>query len=240
MSRRCEPLRIVQLLVLIAALALSATPVFADVGNDGVFEIDAPSANVIPNGNGDDWQTLFTCILGGGCTPSGQTPPRSIVTDPAPQTIFTGGGSKDNNDITQWQWRDGNVPDKDDLITAFAAVYNVGGSQRLYFGADRLAVNGDAQIGFWFFLNDVRLGTDGTFVDGDGNPATRRRRHPGPQQFHSRGWGDQYPAPEGGRRESRRQRELPDISGGHVWHEPGLHERWIRLCGDQRRQHNRT
>src|SRR5207249_1100170 len=33
----------------------------------------------------------------------------------------------------------------------------------LYFGADRLANNGDAQLGFWFFRNAVSPNADGTF-----------------------------------------------------------------------------
>jgi len=52
------------------------------------------------------------------------------------------------------------VPDKDNLTNAFAAVsFDASGNQRLYFGADRVANNGDAQIGFWFFHNTVKLGS---------------------------------------------------------------------------------
>lgn len=170
MRSQLRLLRILQALVFVGALALGVTPAFAaDIGNDGVFQIDGDVRT--SNGNGDDWDTLFTFPgpTNGPANPSA----RSYVTDPAPASIFTGGGSKDQLDISQWQWKNGSVPDKDDVTNSFAAVYSVG-SQRLYFGADRLANNGDAQIGFWFFQNVVKLGANGTFVDQNGNPATHK------------------------------------------------------------------
>ncbi len=174
-------LRIIQVFVFTAALALGMTPVFADVGNDGVFQIDG---DVVfnPTASGDDWCNLsfpgpppFDFSGPHGCSLSSAPAATSYVTDPAPQSIFTGGGSKDQLDITQWRWKDGSVPDKDDITNSFAAVYT-NGSLRLYFGADRLANNGDAQIGFWFFQNVVKLSTDGsgTFVDQAGNLATHK------------------------------------------------------------------
>jgi hypothetical protein len=39
-------------------------------------------------------------------------------TDGANATIFTGGGSKDDLDTTNWNWKNGSVPDKDDLSYA--------------------------------------------------------------------------------------------------------------------------
>lgn len=176
--RRRGLLRTAQMLVLVAALALGITPVFA-VHDDGVFEIDGDVHPFNgPTGTlAEDWQTLFACPPGAppGCTSSGLggASARSFVLDPSPFSIFTGGGSKDQLDINQWQFKDGSVPDKDDLTSAFASVYtDSNGNQRLYFGADRLANNGDAQIGFWFLQNIVRLGSAGTFVDENGNPAT--------------------------------------------------------------------
>jgi hypothetical protein len=95
--------------------------------------------------------------------------------DPAPRTIFTGGGSKDEEDVSQWQWKNGSVPDKDNLLQAFATVHTLGGTyvpnngtrdghKLLFFGANRDAVNGDANIGFWFFRN--KIGTPGTGATG--------------------------------------------------------------------------
>ncbi len=46
------------------------------------------------------------------------------------------------------------MPDKDEILDAFVAKYDDG---NLYFGADRFANNGDAQIGFWFFHDEISL-----------------------------------------------------------------------------------
>src|SRR5215471_8363523 len=88
-------------------------------------------------------------------------------------TIFTGGGSKDPQDINQWAWKDGagGLPDKDNLLHSFAARYSLppspscptGGAatcELLYFGSDRLDNSGDAQQGFWFFQNSIALGSN--------------------------------------------------------------------------------
>ena len=42
-------------------------------------------------------------------------------------TIFTGGGSKDPEDITDWAWKSdtGGLPDKDNLLHSFAARYSL-------------------------------------------------------------------------------------------------------------------
>jgi hypothetical protein len=150
---------------------------------------------------GEDWDTLYTCTGGGTlgstctsaipcdansngvldageCTTNHASAISVLAVDPAPLSIFTGGGSKDEQNITQWSWVDGSVPDKDDLSEAFAALYVEATSTRaptnvshkiVYFGANRLAVNGDAQIGFWFLQNPVGLGGTGQhaspFVD---------------------------------------------------------------------------
>ena len=93
----------------------------------------------------------------------------------ASSTIFTGGGSNDPQDINQWAWKDGSggLPDKDNLLHAFAARYSLpadaatcpgkdGGTtcDVLFFGSDRLDNSGDAQQGFWFFQNAISRGTN--------------------------------------------------------------------------------
>jgi len=88
-------------------------------------------------------------------------------------TIFTGGGSKDPQDVSKWAWKDGagGLPDKDNLLHAFAARYSQPPSADcpagtattcdiLYFGSDRYDNSGDAQQGFWFFQNAIGLGTN--------------------------------------------------------------------------------
>jgi hypothetical protein len=93
-------------------------------------------------------------------------------------TIFTGGGSKDPIDISSWAWKDnaGGLPDKDNLLHGFAARYSIPSSatcpgpagdttgattcDMLFFGNDRYDNSGDAQQGFWFFQNQIGLGTN--------------------------------------------------------------------------------
>ena len=85
-------------------------------------------------------------------------------------TYFTGGGSKDENDVPDWAITDNSVPDKDELLDAYAAVYQSGGDTWVYFGADRFDNDGTAQIGFWFFQDDIGIDGNsftGAHVDGD-------------------------------------------------------------------------
>jgi hypothetical protein len=165
--------------------------------------LNATCGAAFPNGTppppflgctGEDWDTLYTCASDGAlgcahaipcdsngdgvqdvCSDNHANQISVLVTDPSPLSIFTGGGSKDEKDLTQWQWKNGSSPDKDDLIESFAALYvGAPGSARaghkiVYFGSNRLAVDGDAQIGFWFLQNPVALGGTGQtaspFVD---------------------------------------------------------------------------
>ncbi|KEA62102.1 putative internalin [Marinobacterium lacunae] len=128
----------------------------------GVFELDG---NAVAEATaGDDWNT----------------PPDSgsaiaftgILADPPPLTIFTGGGSKDVNDVFEWKYTEGSSPPKDEITNAYAAAYintldtgvHSPGDLIITFGLDRFANNGDAFAGFWFFQDEVGLGPDGQFV----------------------------------------------------------------------------
>jgi hypothetical protein len=72
----------------------------------------------------------------------------------ASDNIFKGG--TDDADVSTWQWKQaGPSPDKDDIEHAYAAQYIVNSHKLLYFGGDRLANNGNTNIGFWFFHNPV-------------------------------------------------------------------------------------
>src|SRR5947207_916922 len=68
---------------------------------------------------------------------------------------FTTGGSKDGHDIGDWRWTQTSTPDKDTLTHAYAISYTAGGHKILAFGGERHAVNGDANIGVWFFQQGV-------------------------------------------------------------------------------------
>jgi hypothetical protein len=104
----------------------------------------------------DDWENVVGPNGdGGGATDT------SFVTElNKNSSIFTGGGSKDQEDIPKWAWKDGagGLPDKDNLEHSFAASYETNGKELLYFGADRFDGSGDAAIGFWFFKDEVTLG----------------------------------------------------------------------------------
>jgi hypothetical protein len=171
----------------LAALGLVLTllvgiPTATAVHDDGLFQLDyvtAPtpqgaanvsSTNITPNGNvGDDWDEVYGGTSGAFAT--------SFIADPtgdAETSFFTGGGSKDERDISgagqHWEWDNANdvIPNKDDISNAFAAAYSPtsgpdAGHTIFYFGADRFATNGDAEIGFWFFKQPVTLGTEPNF-----------------------------------------------------------------------------
>jgi uncharacterized repeat protein (TIGR01451 family) len=126
------------------------------VHDDGVFELDGNALD--SNAPGDDWENgtpgaLDTLFI-----------PGSVEKDGPDGTYFTTGGSKDENDLSSWKWSTNDVaPDKDELLDVFASVYGTGGDTVVYFGADKFDDSGDAQIGFWFFRNNVSLAAGGDF-----------------------------------------------------------------------------
>ncbi len=127
--------------------------------DDGIFELDGNPQDD-PNVQGDDWDRVLLGDHGSAETYSGP------IADLGSVSIFTGGGSKDPNAISQWRYRDGAVPDKDNITNAYAAAYIENSTDQdllIYFGADRFATSGDSQIGFWFFKNPVGLNNNGTF-----------------------------------------------------------------------------
>ncbi|HLA12261.1 MAG TPA: hypothetical protein VJ023_16860 [Pyrinomonadaceae bacterium] len=154
-----------------------------------VFEIEG---NAIDEGAaGTDWNAINpesnpspSPIITGDPDGAGPIQIATFVRDDlADDQIFTQGGSKDFNDIApSWMHTTGSVPDKDEIDHAYAALIldNTGvacvgdddpvgcnpqfGHKVLVFGGDRHATNGDANIGFWFFQNEIALGPNGTFT----------------------------------------------------------------------------
>ena len=133
------------------------TPTAFAVDELGLFELDGNAVEPNDAGDlpGDDWETLFN----GGGSANVFT---GVRADPAPVSIFTG-GRKDIQDIDDWGWKDGAVPDKGDITNAYAAAYDDNGDLIVYFGADRVANAGDTFLGFWFFKSEVTLNPDGSF-----------------------------------------------------------------------------
>ena len=129
------------------------------VHDTNVFELDGDADNDAVAG--DDWQNVFV-------QPPASDFVNQFIHDPINSTpdelLFTGGDSKDIDDIDDWRWTSGpGVQDKNDIADAFAAGYDVGGDLVVYFGLDRYASNGDAQTGFWFLQGPFGLNGDGTF-----------------------------------------------------------------------------
>ncbi len=132
--------------------------------NAGVFELEGDATDGAAAGI--DWDLVHEGQMSNPETcPSGATACGWEADGAANATIFTGGGSKDPQDISSWKWKDqsGGLPDKDNLQHSFAARFTAGGDELLYFGSDRFDNSGDAHQAFWFFQNEISLNDDGTF-----------------------------------------------------------------------------
>jgi len=155
------------------AILATATVAWA-VAPTTVYEIDG---NVFDDpGNGiADWNTLngdCSAPGGGNIGSAGGSNTRTCIASEDPPRIFTQGGSKDPIDISQWHWKAADtVPDKDTITHGYAASYTAtpgaaaisSGNKVVVMGGDRFAVNGDANIGAWFFQQNISLNSNGTF-----------------------------------------------------------------------------
>ncbi len=157
MTKDSKIIRVV-LSVLVGGLLLMA-PLYSNAANElTLFELEG---NAVDDAGtpGDDWDTV---LLGSGGSSISTT---GVVVDQTDTSIFTQGGSKDTQDIPKWRWKDGSVPDKDDITNAYAAAYLEPSNNDLliYVGADRYSNTGDAVMGLWLFQNEISLNPDGTF-----------------------------------------------------------------------------
>src|SRR5438128_2476672 len=103
--------RITRMALTIAAIipiALVVVGVVAAVdASSGTFEIDGNAVD--GPGGGIDWETVYQAQGSPAAVHQ-----QFVVDDPSSDEIFTGGGSKDVNDISQWRHTISSVPDKDD------------------------------------------------------------------------------------------------------------------------------
>ena len=142
-----------------------------------VFEIEGNAADDsgFP-GLPEDWNDVVSSVetnavppqgfISGAPTTASVASTRTFINDlGAADQIFTQGGSKDFNDISDWRHTTGSVPDKDEITHGGAAKYNdsITGHEVLTFFADRFDNSGDANIGFWFFKNPISVNANGTF-----------------------------------------------------------------------------
>jgi hypothetical protein len=184
-------------LVIIVSAALLFVRTVRAVHDTGSFQLDGDAATdtftvpTTPVPATDDWDKVCYQVAirpvaqgGLGLTPAQATAKCGIgsptsgaiaaswVEEPNPaSSIFTGGGSKDPHDISDWLWKNdqNNPPDKDNLVHAYAVRYSLPNSPScpsgdptkncdvIYFGSDRFDNSGDATQGFWFLQNKVEL-----------------------------------------------------------------------------------
>lgn len=155
---------------ILVLLFLSALAVPAWANHDARrFELDGNALNGAASG--EDWNVVAptdhsTTDIVASFVDDGAAPPDDV-------SYFTGGGSKDLNDVPDWRHTTGDVaPEKNEITHAFAVAYrnardtgkNDVGDLLFYFGLDRYANNGDAQVGFWFFRNAVGMESGGSFA----------------------------------------------------------------------------
>ena len=133
----------------------------------GTFELDGNATTQTTH----DWDQVYNdAVLHPGQNTSGSIPGAvAFVHDPVNSTtdnIFTGGGSKDINDVNQWHIGQGTPQSKADIADAYAAAYQVqvGGQTHtvIDFGADRYDNSASTTLGFWFFQNPISVNADGS------------------------------------------------------------------------------
>ncbi|HUR50892.1 MAG TPA: hypothetical protein VMZ11_02095 [Mycobacteriales bacterium] len=140
-----------------AADGVSSTPNFElEVTNPlTTGALSDPNAVASSTLAGDDWENVYNRSLGAS-SPDSASASRFLtdgINSEASETLFTGGQSKDPENVTNWRWASGSgVQDKNDIEHAYAARYNAAGTNPayLFFGLDRYATDGSATLGFWF------------------------------------------------------------------------------------------
>ncbi|TME53582.1 MAG: hypothetical protein E6I58_14755 [Chloroflexi bacterium] len=73
-------------------------------------------------------------------------------------TVFTGQGSETNNgDLNTFTYNTGGVPTKDEISNAYAIIPPKASVHEIYFGAERIANNGDTHLDFEFLQAGVTI-----------------------------------------------------------------------------------
>ncbi|MDI5898415.1 T9SS type A sorting domain-containing protein [Flavobacterium yafengii] len=111
--------------------------------------------NVNNNDNKLDWENVHTKAG----LPVGNISTGIIFDGNAPDSIYSGGGTKDHlpingtNASKSWQWKtaDGSSSDKSNIQEAGAILID----GKIYFFGNRYSGEGTTTIGFWFFQDEV-------------------------------------------------------------------------------------
>jgi hypothetical protein len=166
---------LISMFAIALALVLAALP----ASMLAQIQLDGDAKKGTGTGSGTDWDEILCPNASINCTGltagGGSIAKTGLVVDrPEPGFAqFTGGGSKDEQDITNWKHRSGTPPSKDDLSHAFAAAFQRSSDNHtiLAFGMDRYDTSGAAQLGFWFLGQNAQPIEGGTFskqhTDGD-------------------------------------------------------------------------
>lgn len=157
-----KTLRAIVIVLLVCQVV--SVPVLARAAHDTKrMELEGNASN--GGASGGDWASVMPNGTSGDIV-------ATFIKDaePADASYFTGGGSKDTNDVSQWATTTGDVaPDKNQITNAYAIAFRSAidtgrtdvGDLLIYFGADRFANDGDAQMGFWFFRDRVGIAGSG-------------------------------------------------------------------------------
>lgn len=168
---------------LVSVGAVLAAPANAAVNS--YFELEGnvldASGNNLPDWGAPDANSIFEMTSDLTAVPDLRDPlpanffdagfSRDFITGETGDTSsFTGGGSKDIYDVSEWKCRtESNMTDKGDIQNAYAAVATEPGTGHLllYFGMEKNAPNGNNNMGVWFLQNGS-VACDGTGVGGSG------------------------------------------------------------------------
>src|SRR2546425_4668824 len=155
-----------------------------------LFQLDGDASSTYPAAIGHDWSQVYSDFMGTTTNASG-TAAINFYTDAflgsgLTEDEFTGGASKDLNDMSAWAYINSAPQPKADLEHAIAAAYvdpSFPNHTYLYVAADRYDNGGSTTLGFWFLQNPIgtkngkfyKLGSNGlpdttvpaTHVNGD-------------------------------------------------------------------------
>jgi hypothetical protein len=155
------------------------------------FQLDGDASSAYPAGaTGHDWSQVYSDFTKSTTNASG-TGAINFYNDPVPVTVpgvttrpedaFSGGNSKDINDISQWTYNSNAPQNKANLENAIAASYidpNNSNHTYLYVGTDRYDNSGSTIIGVWFLQNPIAQSAGRFWVaNPDGSPSSTPETH---------------------------------------------------------------
>jgi hypothetical protein len=156
-----------------------------------LFQLDGDASSSYPVGaTGHDWSQVYSDFTKTTTNASG-TAALNFYNDPVPVSVpgvpaqtedaFSGGNSKDINDINQWTYNSSAPQNKANLENAIAASYidpSNNNHTYLYVGTDRYDNSGSTIIGVWFLQNPIAQANGKFWVaNPDGSPSSTPETH---------------------------------------------------------------